>query len=93
MRLLAAQGSKFVVGDPNQAIYSWRGANPTFMNKRWTQDEPLETTLYLADNYRWGAAQVSFTNKQVLEPCAIESKCALNSRSGHTSGARPIVWG
>lgn len=41
----------FVVGDPNQAIYGWNGADP-FLITDFAQREPKATVLTLADNYR-----------------------------------------
>jgi len=41
----------FVVGDPNQAIYGWNGADPTLL-ARFAAREPTSTTIRLDDNYR-----------------------------------------
>jgi DNA helicase-2/ATP-dependent DNA helicase PcrA len=40
-----------VVGDPNQAIYSWNGADPTFLTG-FTQRYPTAEVVRLDDNYR-----------------------------------------
>ena len=34
----ALQNTVFAVGDPNQAIYSWRGADPTKMASVFNKD-------------------------------------------------------
>ena len=44
----------FVVGDPDQAIYGWRGANTENMEKRFVQDFPGCQTAYMTHNYRCG---------------------------------------
>ncbi len=41
----------FVVGDPNQAIYGWNGADPQLLN-RFTEREPEATVIHLTENYR-----------------------------------------
>jgi len=45
----------FVVGDPNQAIYSWRGADVTIIQKKFELDFNRGsgvTTAFLNMNYR-----------------------------------------
>ena len=45
--LASGHGNLFVVGDPDQAIYEWRGANP-----RIFVDFKAETDIILNENYR-----------------------------------------
>lgn len=40
----------FIVGDPNQAIYAWNGADPTLLDRM--ADDPAATVIELNDNYR-----------------------------------------
>src|SRR5436853_7492716 len=40
-----------VVGDPNQAIYSWNGADPTLLTG-FTERFPSAEVVQLADNFR-----------------------------------------
>lgn len=51
-QLAGDQANVFVVGDPDQAIYGWRGANVVNMSKSFGTDYPGATTLHLKDNYR-----------------------------------------
>ena len=44
-------GDLFVVGDPNQAIYGWNGADPNLLS-RFVRREPAATVVELTDNYR-----------------------------------------
>lgn len=41
----------FVVGDPNQAIYGWNGADPNLLGA-FARREPTATVIELSDNYR-----------------------------------------
>ena len=41
----------FVVGDPNQAIYGWNGADPDLL-RQFIRREPGATVIDLEDNYR-----------------------------------------
>ncbi|MFV0257498.1 MAG: UvrD-helicase domain-containing protein, partial [Acidimicrobiales bacterium] len=41
----------FVVGDPNQAIYGWNGADPKLLN-RFARREPGGVVVRLTENYR-----------------------------------------
>jgi DNA helicase-2/ATP-dependent DNA helicase PcrA len=52
LRKGSTTGSVFVVGDPDQAIYAWRGANPVNMEHNFAQDFPGCVTMHLKDNYR-----------------------------------------
>jgi DNA helicase II / ATP-dependent DNA helicase PcrA len=53
LRLLAPgdQPDLFVIGDPNQAIYGFRGAQPKYFS-RFTRDWPAARTISLAETYR-----------------------------------------
>jgi superfamily I DNA/RNA helicase len=48
----APVGSVFVVGDPDQAIYGWRGAEVGNMRDRFLKDFPSAALHRLCDNYR-----------------------------------------
>ncbi len=54
----------FIVGDPNQAIYGWNGANP-FLLTDFPQREPKTTVIRLNDNYR-SSAQILTLAKAAL---------------------------
>jgi DNA helicase-2/ATP-dependent DNA helicase PcrA len=56
LRQLTGDGAGLtVIGDPDQAIYGFRGADVSFF-LRFAQDYPAATTLQLTRNYRSGAA-------------------------------------
>ncbi|KAG1669693.1 hypothetical protein FOA52_002077 [Chlamydomonas sp. UWO 241] len=54
LRSDAHDSTTFVVGDPDQAIYGWRGANPTNMEDGFSAHFPGCTTVQLRRNYRSG---------------------------------------
>ncbi|KOS68171.1 ATP-dependent DNA helicase PcrA [Lysinibacillus contaminans] len=49
--LSATHKNLFVVGDPDQAIYTWRGAKPAYLVNFHKTHEPCETII-LNENYR-----------------------------------------
>ncbi|GLI65574.1 hypothetical protein VaNZ11_009146 [Volvox africanus] len=51
-RLLGPSSGLFVVGDPDQAIYSWRGAEVNNMRDYLPRDFPGTATFHLPVNYR-----------------------------------------
>ena len=75
-----------VVGDPNQAIYAWNGADPTLINKL-ADRIPGTETVTLESNYR-STPQVIATANRVLE-CGAVSKLRL--RATRSEGLVPEV--
>ncbi len=52
IRLLCAEHREiFAVGDDDQAVYSWRGANPQYI-RRFTRDFPRAARIRLEENFR-----------------------------------------
>jgi DNA helicase-2/ATP-dependent DNA helicase PcrA len=71
----------FVVGDPNQAIYGWNGADPNLLG-RFARREPSATVIRLTDNYR--------STPQVLRLAAsLTTGPAL--RSNRSDGPAPTI--
>lgn len=56
----------FVVGDDDQSIYGFRGADPGIM-KRFTMDFPSAKQLLLTENYRSGSEIVRFAAEMIKE--------------------------
>lgn len=50
--LMGDTGNLFAVGDPDQAIYGFRDANPRIMLHTLRDDYPHARYMYLTDNYR-----------------------------------------
>ena len=59
--LSAFHENLFIVGDPDQTIYTWRGANPEFFIN-FDRDFPSTKTFLLEKNYRSNGSIVSAAN-------------------------------
>ena len=65
IRLLVPEnGSICVIGDPNQAIYGFRGGNSRFFNN-FTQDYQNAQTIMLKNNYRSTGNIVDASNQMI----------------------------
>jgi DNA helicase-2/ATP-dependent DNA helicase PcrA len=65
LRLLTQDGANIcVIGDPDQAIYSFRGADPSYF-RRFLQDYPQARKIILQQNYR-SAASILQAAQQVI---------------------------
>jgi DNA helicase II / ATP-dependent DNA helicase PcrA len=76
-----------VVGDPNQAIYSWNGADPRLLTN-FERLFPSATTIRLDDNYR-STPQVLAVANAVLADDSAHAAPAL--RAHRPDGPLPIV--
>ncbi len=52
--LAGDRASVMAVGDDDQSIYAWRGANPAFITTRFEQDFPGTTCYTLTRTFRYG---------------------------------------
>lgn len=59
------QRSVFVVGDPDQAIYSWRGAEVGHMVSTFQKDFPASQLFFLRDNYRSAACILELSQRVI----------------------------
>jgi DNA helicase-2/ATP-dependent DNA helicase PcrA len=75
-----------VVGDPNQAIYSWNGADPTLLTE-FTRHFPGAEVVQLDHNYR-STSQIVALARTVLPPGAGGPEDVVAHRG---SGAVPVV--
>ena len=64
IRRIASHKVLTVVGDDDQCIYSWRGANPNFL-RTFPEDFPGGRTLFLTRNYRCPATVVDASSSVV----------------------------
>lgn len=49
----------FIVGDPDQTIYTWRGANVNYL-LNFDQRYPATKTIMMMENYRYDDGKLSF---------------------------------
>lgn len=75
-----------VVGDPNQAIYSWNGADPTLIG-RLPELLPGTQTVRLEQNYR-SSPQIIVTANRILDG---GTSRALRLRATRSEGPIPLV--
>jgi len=62
--LVPSDGNIFVIGDPNQAIYGFRGGDSKFFNN-FTHDYPSTQTINLKNNYRSTNSIVDASNQMI----------------------------
>ncbi|HEY8488865.1 MAG TPA: UvrD-helicase domain-containing protein, partial [Thermaerobacter sp.] len=90
LRLLAAgHRNLFVVGDPDQSVYRWRGADITNI-LRFEEDYPDARVVRLELNYR-STASILAAAQAVIEHNTQRKEKQL--RSIHGEGARVVVFG
>lgn len=71
LKRLAAGGAVVTaIGDPNQAIYGFRGADPRFFAS-FTKDFPGAKVLHLSDNYRSAKNILSASSQVITKHTAI----------------------
>ncbi len=88
LRLLAGDGTGLtVIGDPDQAIYCFRGADVGFF-LRFGEDYPGASTVALTANYRSSPAIVAGA-MQAIAPATLVPGRALRPARGTPDGARP----
>ncbi len=75
--LVPPDGNICAIGDPNQAIYGFRGGNPKFFNS-FAQDYPKAKIINLKNNYR-SAANIVDASNQMLNSFNIISKYGMNN--------------
>jgi DNA helicase-2/ATP-dependent DNA helicase PcrA len=77
-----------VVGDPNQAIYSWNGADPTLLTK-FTDHFPSAEVITLADNFRSTPQILAVANAVLADGAAGRAHAELVAHA--PNGALPVV--
>ena len=77
-----------VVGDPNQAIYSWNGADPTLLTN-FTEHYPGAEVVALADNFRSSPQILATANAVLADGLAGRASADLVAHS--PNGPLPVV--
>ena len=76
-----------VVGDPDQAIYAWNGADPSFVSA-FAAGLPADHVVHLDRNYRSSAQVVAVANSVL---CGHRAPAAHDLRPARGNGAVPRV--
>jgi superfamily I DNA/RNA helicase len=84
-RLAPDHANLCVVGDPDQAIYGFRGSDPSYF-ERFASDYPDAAVVTLAENYR-SAASIAHAATRVIERTPGRTPRALEPKSA----ARPPI--
>lgn len=71
--LVPANGNLLAIGDPDQSIYSFRGANVEFF-MRFKNDFPDAREIHLLRNYRSGEILVSASNQMMAPEALVEDR-------------------
>ncbi len=83
-RMLDERPDVFVVGDPNQAIYGWNGADPTLLDEL-PERIPGTRVIRLDDNHRSSPEIVAMSN------CALGPSRFPEPQSSRSSGTVPTI--
>lgn len=87
IRLLAASGNLFVVGDDDQSIYGFRGAKPDIM-RQFMKDYPDAKQLLLDINYRCHEQIVEKSMQVIAEN---QNRFTKNIKASHRDGAGVVL--
>ncbi|WP_035858678.1 UvrD-helicase domain-containing protein [Cryptosporangium arvum] len=87
--LVPSDGNLFAIGDPDQSIYSFRGAEVGFF-LRFADDFPAATTVTLTRNYR-SAPPIVATAVQVVRPGTLVPGRGLSAERRDLGAARIAV--
>jgi superfamily I DNA/RNA helicase len=90
LRLLTTpEANLFVIGDPDQAIYGFRGAEVGFF-LRFAEDFPAATTVRLTRNYRSSPAIVAGA-LQAIAPSTLVAERELAAAAGRDAPTRITI--
>ncbi len=81
VRMLGAHGNVFVVGDDDQSIYGWRGAEVRNM-REFQQDFPGSTLVRLEENYRSTQVVLDAANAAIAPNAGRIGKTLRTRRQG-----------
>ena len=80
--LAGSQNSLYVVGDPDQTIYTWRGANVDII-MNFTKDYPDTKTVILNENYRSTEAILNGANSVIKKHGSRKRLRNFTARESH----------
>jgi DNA helicase-2/ATP-dependent DNA helicase PcrA len=80
-----------VVGDVDQCIYTWRGANPDFLGQRFEQDFKGAITHYLPHSFRFGHALALLANHAIAANDWADRRAVLATTSSKPTQVEVLV--
>lgn len=80
--------NKFVVGDPDQSIYGWRGGKPEYLLQLMTREGA--NVIYLRENFRCAAAIAASANRLIQHNP--NAHCETLSMTGVAGGVWPMRY-
>lgn len=90
MSILGENNDLFAVGDPNQAIYSFAGADANYLTTLGDIFDSTET-IHLSSNYRSSNQIVRLAN-EVFTPTGAPSDQPEHPRAARQDGPIPSIW-
>lgn len=86
LKIIAGERAKItIIGDPDQTIYEFRGAKPSYMVKGFAEEFPDTVTNQLSVSFRYGHHIALLANHLIANsPYANETLCLAHEDNPHT---------
>lgn len=89
--LAGERAQVMVVGDVDQCIYTWRGANPDFLAQRFEQDFSGTTTHYLPHSFRFGHSLALLANHAIAANDWADRRAVLATDTSQSTQVEVLV--
>lgn len=74
-----------VVGDDQQCVHTWMGADPAMMRSKFLNDFPAATRMQLSESFRFGPAMAKAINKLMRSAAHWEGKSCVSKQPRNTA--------
>lgn len=89
--LAGERAQVMVVGDVDQCIYTWRGANPDFLAQRFVQDFVGAHTHYLPHSFRFGHSLALLANHAIDANPWSDRRAVLATATAKSTDIRCLI--
>lgn len=89
--LAGERAQVMVVGDVDQCIYTWRGANPDFLAQRFVQDFSGATTYHLPHSFRFGHSLALLANHAIDANPWLDRRAVLATETAQPTELQCLV--
>jgi len=89
--LAGERAQVMVVGDVDQCIYTWRGANPDFLAQRFVQDFSNATTYHLPHSFRFGHSLALLANHAIDANPWTDRRAVLATETARSTDIRCLM--